>query len=296
MDKNLQAFLVIADTENITAAAERLNITQPTLTKRLQQLEAVYDCKLVERLTRGVKLTQFGIQLLSHARRIEHAYLQAQEGLTALRTGHLEELRIGAGPLFHLRYLAPTFKQLRKEFPNTLISLTADVNSITLPKLWTGNVDIVFGFSEHLEGGDHITFHQLTTVEVGLALSACHHLAQKPVINVHELGDMEWTIYTNSPDHKDLVRAYYLSEGLAAPKFAIQSDSVALSLQMVADGGYVMPLPLQLNKFVDPSRVHIVRTSPPISQRSSGAYVRHSSLQYPIVKRLIEMVREAVNR
>ena len=295
MDKNLLTFLIVAETENITAAAERLNITQPTLTKRLQQLEIAYASKLFERQPRGVKLTQFGIQLLPHAKRIEHAYLQAQEELAALQSGHLEELRVGAGPLFHLRYLAPAFGILRKEFPNTQISLMADVNSANLPKLWRGHLDIVFGFSEHVEGGDQISFLNLTSVEVGLAISTSHPLAQKPAINVSELGDMQWTVYTDTPDNEDLVRAHFMSQGLAPPRFAIQSTSFALGLQMVADGDFIMPMPIQLREIVNSDKVSIVRTSPPISHRSSGAYVRHSSLQYPIVSRLIEIVKEAAD-
>ncbi len=292
MDRNLLAFLTTAETENMTAAADRLNITQPTLTKRLQQLEQVYACTLFERLPRGVKLSQAGIQLLPHAKRIEHTYLQAQEGLAALQSSHMENIRIGAGPLFHLRYLAPAFDRLRREFPNTLITLSADVNSINLPKLQAGTLDIVFGFSEPVGGGHQILYQALTTVEVGLALSTNHPLAQKPSIHISELKNMQWTVYTDTADNEDLVRAYFVSLGLETPKFAIQSTSVALSLQMVADSNFVMPLPIQLRQVVDPKKVQIVRTSPPISQRSSGAYVRQSALQYPIVSRLIEIVGE----
>ena len=139
MDRNLITFVVLAETGNMTAAAERLNITQPTLTKRLQQLELHYHCKLFERLPRGVNLTPLGEVLLPFARSIKETYLQADEALDAVQSDHLEEIRVGAGPLFHLRYLGKAFETLREEFPNTRIRLTADLNSRNLPSLRSGS-------------------------------------------------------------------------------------------------------------------------------------------------------------
>lgn len=295
MDRNLHAFLVVAETQNITAAAEQLNITQPTLTKRLQQLESVYACKLFDRLPRGVKLSPYGKRLLPRAKRIEHEYLQAQEELSSIHSGHLEELRIGAGPLFHMRYLGPAFEILRKEFPDTSILLIADQNNLNLPRLREGKADIVFGISEPIDNPDQIGFHRLTTVEHGLALSASHPLAHKPVLNIEDLSDMSWAIYSDTSEYDQVFPAFFETQGLAPPKFAIQSTSFALSLQMVANSDYVMPLPIQLEPILDLERLRIVRTSPPISVRPAGAFVRHSSLHYPIVTRLIDIVRQAAN-
>ena len=116
MDRNLITFVVLAETGNMTAAAERLNITQPTLTKRLQQLELHYHCKLFERLPRGVNLTPLGEVLLPFARSIKETYLQADEALDAVQSDHLEEIRVGAGPLFHLRYLGKALRRSARNF------------------------------------------------------------------------------------------------------------------------------------------------------------------------------------
>ncbi|MEO8410024.1 MAG: LysR family transcriptional regulator, partial [Propionivibrio sp.] len=150
MDRNLRAFIIVAETGNITAAANLLNITQPTLTKRLQHLEEQYGCKLFERLPRGVGITSCGEALLPYARRVEAEFLQAGEAVNAVKSGHLNDLRIGAGPLFHMRYLGRILRSLHEEFPDTALSLTAGVNMHNLPRLMDGTLDIVFGTTEHL--------------------------------------------------------------------------------------------------------------------------------------------------
>lgn len=295
MDRNLLALLAIAETENITAAAERLNITQPTLTKRLQQLESIFDCKLVERLPRGVRLTRFGEKLLPHARRIEHEYLHAFEEIELVKSRHLEELRVGAGPLFHMRYLGPALSQLREEFPDTALQLTAGNNPQNLPKLRDGHLDIVFGITEPLENTDSIAFERLTTVELGLILSSEHPLSQRNAIKAHELGDASWIIYNDSLKSEHLMPAYFSSQGLPIPKIALLTNSFALGLQMVAEGDCVMSMPIQLEPILDGKRVRVVRTSPPISRLPAGAYIRRSLSDVPIVRRLIEIVAKAAD-
>ena len=123
---------------DMTAAAERSNITQPTLTKRLQKLEAIYGCKLVERMPRGVRLTALGEELLPFAARIEQTHLQAGKALGAIQNGYLEDIRIGAGPLFHLRYHAGAFEQLREDFPRTRIHVITDLNDRNIPRIRDG--------------------------------------------------------------------------------------------------------------------------------------------------------------
>lgn len=66
----LETFIRIAETGGIGAAARSLDTTQPTVSRRLQQLEALLDAKLVERSTQGMSLTAVGATLLPEAREV----------------------------------------------------------------------------------------------------------------------------------------------------------------------------------------------------------------------------------
>ena len=56
-------FVVVAEEKNITKASERLNISQPALTKQIKNLENQLSAKLFERKNKGVELTAFGKEL-----------------------------------------------------------------------------------------------------------------------------------------------------------------------------------------------------------------------------------------
>ena len=58
----LRYFLMVAREENITRAAEHLHITQPTLSRQLQQLEEELGCKLFDRSSHNIMLTEDGMR------------------------------------------------------------------------------------------------------------------------------------------------------------------------------------------------------------------------------------------
>ena len=294
MDRDLLAFLTVAEVENITVAAERLCISQPTLTKRLQKLEAIYDCRLIERLPRGVALTQAGRRLLPYAKRIKHEYLQGFEDVRSQKSDHLDEIHIGAGPLFHLLYLGAAVLRLRAEFPNTDIQVFSGGNTRNLPRLRSGELDIAFGTIEHLDDSDQILFHPLATVEHGLIVRVDHPAAEKSKVSLRDLTDVSWIAVNEYRGMMEIIRARFWSQGLPPPKFVLQTTSFLLGFQVVADSDYVMSVPIQLKPVLDTDRLSVVRTSPPIGRSPAGAYVRRSSLQYPIISRLIEFVGEAI--
>ena len=87
--RHLRSFVVVAEEGNITRAAQRLHISQPPLTRQIQQLEAELDTALFERTSRGVELTDAGRVLLEDARQVlrdvEHAVVvRVAEGVDAV--------------------------------------------------------------------------------------------------------------------------------------------------------------------------------------------------------------------
>ncbi|MFE9576553.1 LysR family transcriptional regulator [Nocardia sp. NPDC006044] len=68
--RHLRAYVALCEAENYTRAAVRLHLSQPALTRTIQQLERHLECRLIERTSRRFELTDEGTELLAHARRI----------------------------------------------------------------------------------------------------------------------------------------------------------------------------------------------------------------------------------
>src|SRR5579871_5966186 len=89
----LRAFVTIADTGSFTAAAERLHMTQSTISQQLGRLEQAVERTLIDRSDRPVRATEAGERLLGHARRILSLQQEAEvlftdpSGTAAIRIG-----------------------------------------------------------------------------------------------------------------------------------------------------------------------------------------------------------------
>ncbi|WP_433526545.1 LysR family transcriptional regulator [Nocardia pseudovaccinii] len=68
--RHLRAYVALCEEANYTRAAARLHLSQPALTRTIQQLERLVECRLIERTSRRFELTDEGAELLEHSRRI----------------------------------------------------------------------------------------------------------------------------------------------------------------------------------------------------------------------------------
>jgi DNA-binding transcriptional LysR family regulator len=101
----LEAFLAVTDLGSFGRAAQRLGLSQPALTRRVQRLEAIIGAPLLERSGRPVQLTPAGAALLPEAREALARLGEAMRQAGARRA--VRDLVIGCLPTLAVRYLGP---------------------------------------------------------------------------------------------------------------------------------------------------------------------------------------------
>lgn len=115
----LRYFLAVAREENITAAAESLHITQPTLSKQLMELEDELGKTLLIRGKRKVTLTEDGIFFRKRAGEIIDLVEKTQLELNSLDNEIISgDIYIGAGETEGMRIIAKVSSTLQKKYPN----------------------------------------------------------------------------------------------------------------------------------------------------------------------------------
>ena len=121
----LRYFIEVARTQNITAAAERLHITQPTLSKQLMDLEDELGAKLFERGKRRTTLTENGMLLFQRAKEIvaladltESAFRSTDERIAG-------DIAIGCGETEGMRLLVEAMKEMRAAHPGVTFRLSS---------------------------------------------------------------------------------------------------------------------------------------------------------------------------
>ncbi|MCG7624020.1 LysR family transcriptional regulator [Epibacterium sp. Ofav1-8] len=122
---HIRAFLTTAETGSLSAAARRLGLTQPTLSRQVAMLESELDLMLFERVGRRLVLTQAGQQLLNHSRRMGEAAAAMSFAASGQAQAIEGTVRITASDMLS-SYLLPTVLQkLRHLAPNLRLDLIA---------------------------------------------------------------------------------------------------------------------------------------------------------------------------
>ena len=145
-DFRLKVFHTVAKRLNFTKAADELCITQPAVSKHIQEIENYFQLKLFDRNGTKIKLTEAGEILLEYANRIFTIYSNLEFELNALNQRHNGKLRIGASTTIAQYILPPLLAAFHKKF--TDIKVTLLINNTEQIELALQNKDIDFGIIE----------------------------------------------------------------------------------------------------------------------------------------------------
>jgi DNA-binding transcriptional LysR family regulator len=117
--RHLRYFVAVADERNFTRAAQRLGITQPSLSSQIRQLETKLGTPLLRRETRGVELTDAGKLMFEEARIILAEVERVKMGVGRRARGETGKINIGSAGAAYFHPLIPTIiREFKKKYPD----------------------------------------------------------------------------------------------------------------------------------------------------------------------------------
>lgn len=288
MDKNLVAFLAVAKRCNLTEAAESLFLTQPTLTKRIANLELEMGTPLFHRMRRGMMLTDAGRVFYRRAIRIETEYKQCLEEVKTISSAGLSVLRVAAGPVFHLNWVAGLFSMLKAEFPTLKLELRTDISIDSGKMLNGGEIDLYLGIIPQDQIDELMYVKYLTSVEHGIILRKDNPLAKRATIDAADLVGYSWVSFLSDQETENRILEYSVPNGAKNSLIEIRTMSFATGLQLVSSGEFVMSAPLQLADIITKSGLAIRPARGGMPRRKAGLHLRKSSLGYGCIQAVID--------
>lgn len=132
--------MTLAETNNFSKSAKKLNIVQSTVSNRIQELEKYLQVTLFERTNKTVSLTQAGLNFLAFAQRIIDI---EEEGLSTIhRIKYKNALNIGVVHSLYYRYAKNVTKKFMKEHHDTSIKININHSNVILEMLCDNLIDI----------------------------------------------------------------------------------------------------------------------------------------------------------
>lgn len=122
-DFRLKVFRSVAKNLSFTKASQELFVSQPAITKHIQELESAYQTRLFDRQGSKISLTESGKLLLEHCDRILEDYKRLEYEMHLLNNEYTGELRLGASTTIAQYVLPPLLARFIKKFPQVNLSL-----------------------------------------------------------------------------------------------------------------------------------------------------------------------------
>ena len=178
--RHLQA---VADCGKMRAAAERLHISQPSVSQAVRELESYYNIKLFERLSQRIYITETGKKLLPYARHIIDSFETMEGFINDTSAGNV--IRVGGSVSVGTRLLPPMIKSLENEVPDVDVCVIVDNTAAIEGKIQRSELDIAV--VEGIVRSDELVKKDIYDDELVLVVGPEHELFNHPGIKLKEL-------------------------------------------------------------------------------------------------------------
>jgi DNA-binding transcriptional LysR family regulator len=192
MDFRLKVFYTVAARLSFTKAATELFITQPAVSKHIQELEEQYKIKLFERNGSRIALTNAGEVLLKHTKNIFEIYREIDFDMSALINQQQGLLRLGASTTISQYIIPPLLARFHQKLQDIKVNLlngnTEQIENALLKK------EIEIGIVEGQSKNPAIKYTEFLKDELVLVCNSKNPLAHKEEISPEDLKSMSFVL------------------------------------------------------------------------------------------------------
>jgi DNA-binding transcriptional LysR family regulator len=251
---DLEAFVAVVETGSIVGASTRLHLTQPGVTRRVQNLEEALSTPLLDRQSKPLKPTAAGRETYERGRRVLRSLEDLRASVTPDGDGS-GELRLGVMSYLSEAALSRPLDRLRAAFPGLSLRIATGWTPRLLEQAARSELDAV---AVCLADGAHPP-EELGGEELGLQrvlLVAARRLGVPQPATLADLARFPWVMNETGCGFRATIRQRFEAAHLAL-NVAIEAPSAALRLSLVARGlgiGIITPMALANSGFTDPAR------------------------------------------
>jgi len=286
---DLEAFLEVYDTGSFFLAAQQLNMSQPTLTRRVQKLENALGVQLFERTTRSVRITLAGRgfheraqAILGEARAAQTAMRDSDQYASAKRNA---VITVATVPSATHNILPNAIRQHMKRGMSVRYRILESLAGETLDLVRDGEAD--FGISFGGLDDPVLNFTRLQTDRFVLALSETHPLARTDPIMWADLAGEDLIVPLKGTGNRLMIDNALAEFGLSL-SWAFESRNSSTMLSLIQAGLGIAALPVSAIPVREGSGVIFRELESPQVTRSIGLVTRKAGGHSAAVQSFLE--------
>ena len=234
-------FYEVAKCKNITAASEKLLISQPAVTKHIKNLEDSLGVILFIRTKRGVVLTEAGNKLYNKVRQALDLISDGESTIDEDKNNHNSTIKIGISTTLAKVYLMNYISEFHSKYPSIIFDIYTDSTTDLIKKLKAGEVDFII--SKHPKAIDNdLNYEILGNTHYIFVASKDYKVKNK--LNIEELKKLPILLQREPSNSRFSADEYFKENNIVIkPKMNIASSNLLISFVKMNFGiGYVTKL------------------------------------------------------
>ena len=290
--RHLRNMLAVIEEGSLGKAAQRLNISQPALTKSIQRLEEHLGVRLFDRDARGMKPTFYADSLKGYAKAACIGMAEAESQIAALRDG-TEGIFTVAGPPFVMsELLPPVLAKLAEMRPKLQVHLVSQ-NRNLFTDLLDGKFSLAVAMLYDEMPKQGLTKHWLFDDRLVVAMRPDHLLAKKRKIAAADLIDQNWVFPDSDTWSHRRLKLYFEQQGVNPPwpRFESRDPPVMKALIMASNHiGVISKLGIEND--MAKGLLKGVEIDSPLMLRPIGIVTRKNEPMSPAVKTFVRIIED----
>jgi DNA-binding transcriptional LysR family regulator len=290
----IEAFTQVATHNSFSRAAEVLQLTQPSITARIQALERELGEELFERGGRGVKLTDAGRVFLPYVEHILQLLQEGRDAVEEVRNVQLGSLRLGSAITISTYVLPGILHRFCQEFPGVDVVIRTGRSEQVLNMLQSDEVQV--GIIRSLSAPE-IESIPLYDDEIVLVANPNHRFAQSGSATIGEAAREPIVLFDRGSSYYGMIHDVF-RKAAVIPNVAMELDSLEATKRMVEQGlGIALVPQVTVAREVEQGTLAVVRLSDvaPIKRPISLVY-RKNRKRSRTVQAFIDMMADAYAR
>lgn len=238
----LEEFLAVVEHGSILAAAEVLGTSQPTLSRKIRELEDSLGVLLLNRTSRGVSLTVYGAAFKEHAENLLRDHRRALDRLSSLKHGTHGHARIGLAPALS-GYVPIAIDKLRRARPEVTFEILEGTYDTLVERTLKGEIDGALTMLPQGESIESLVVRSIGVEPVVIVADAKHPLSEVGGLRIESLENESWILMNRPRSIIDSFHQFASVKGLAAPKVSIETSSLDFLKSMLKHSHLLTALP-----------------------------------------------------
>ena len=290
LSREIRQFITVVESKSINSASQRLNVSQPSVSKTLQNLEHELGVQLFERSIHGVNLTPEGEILYEHALK-----LLEEECKTLVEIKRLKEIKnrnqitIGAGHAWSTVLLPKILAEYQKNNKHIFINIRYGSVTTLWNELVKDQITLILGAEPNYQKLEKpIRYRGLLPLSQIVYAHKSHPIfkSEKPI---EDLTKYQWISWGNETYDNNGVKEFCTRNQIQNPVYALETTSIYLGIQLTMQSEYIIRLPSMMKRTLQSHEIHPIKVEPLISY-TTGVLFKESTLSNCSIAHLYENI------